>query len=87
MPGAVTEGTIDALRPISLGTPGSSLGPQIGELKNFHSLAPKAQRAGKPIVHLSSQDGVFGGHLDIVEAARAGFGAIATNICQWTQDS
>lgn len=87
MPRAVTEGITDALRPISLDTPGSTLGPQIGELKNFHSLAPKAQQAGKPIFHLSSQDGVFGGHLDVVEAARTGFGEIATNICEWTQDS
>lgn len=85
MPVSIREGIITPLKPIGLASPGSKKGPEIGEIKDFHSLAPMAQEAGKPIIDLTAADGVIGGHVASVASARECFGKLAKNICEWTE--
>lgn len=84
MPEAVSEGIIETLSQVSLSDPAASNGPEIGDVQNFHSLAPKAQEHRKPIFRLSNKEGIFGNNLERVDQARESFSDIARKIRDWT---
>ncbi|MGE5482250.1 MAG: ParA family protein [Bacteroidota bacterium] len=84
MPSVVASSIMDPLQPRGLDRPARDHGAEIGEVKNFHSLVPKAQEARKPIIHLTAADGVIGDHVNTVLAARACFDDMAKNVCDWT---
>ena len=49
-------------------------------LKHYRSLVPMAQEARKPIFHLTTADGTFGGHAAAVRDATEDFSYLATRI-------
>ena len=64
--GRITEGAIDEYR--------------LAELKDYFSLMPLAQRAGKPMFALTAADGAIGSHLNAVESCRQNFRDLAKEI-------
>ena len=52
----------------------------IGDMKNYHSLAPMSQSALKPIFELTSKDGVIGTHADSVKRCDAEYTEMARKI-------
>ena len=52
----------------------------IGSVRNYHSLAPKAQQLAKPIFQLEASDKVRGGHLTTVKECEEEFKALAKEI-------
>lgn len=54
--------------------------PQIGKVKNLHSLVPLSQSANCPVFDLTGEDGVVGGHFASVKAADEIFSQVASEI-------
>jgi chromosome partitioning protein len=52
----------------------------LGLIKNYHSLAPMAQEARRPMFLLRSADGAIGAHQQAVHAAYSHFEALATRL-------
>ena len=62
------------------GSPREDKENSLATLKHYRSLMPMAQEARKPIFHLKSADGAFGGHVGAVTYARQDFKILATKI-------
>ncbi|MBP2338696.1 cellulose biosynthesis protein BcsQ [Saccharothrix coeruleofusca] len=61
--------------------PAIDVDPQcLGQLKHYHGLMPLAQEARKPIFHLTSADGAFGGHFQAALDAYGHFEQLARRI-------
>ena len=52
----------------------------LGDMKNYHSLAPKSQDKLKPIFELTSKDGIIGNHVQAVKKCEAEYAAISKKI-------
>lgn len=52
----------------------------LGVMRNYHSLAPLAHEARKPMFHLRPGDGALGAHLSAVERCRADFDSLSRKI-------
>ncbi|MBI5636290.1 ParA family protein [Candidatus Micrarchaeota archaeon] len=52
----------------------------LGDMKNYHSLAPLSQSARKPIFELTSSDGIVGSHVDSVTNCNTEYSGIAKRI-------
>ena len=50
---------------------------KIGDMRNYHSLAPKSQTYQKPIFELTSSDGIVGNHASIVQECKDEFDKLA----------
>ncbi|GAA5495755.1 nitrogenase iron protein [Rubritalea halochordaticola] len=59
--------------------------PQIGKVKNLHSLVPLSQSANCPVFELTGDDGVVGGHFASVKAADDIFAQVASEIERITE--
>jgi chromosome partitioning protein len=53
-------------------------------LKHYHSLAPMAMEARKPIFSLKPADGAIGAHMGAVQSARKDFNALVENLLERT---
>ncbi|MBI3588050.1 ParA family protein [Candidatus Micrarchaeota archaeon] len=54
----------------------------LGDMKNYHSLAPLSQTARKPIFELTASDGVFGTHAESVNTCNTEYSTIAKKIIE-----
>lgn len=89
MPAAVESGLLVPMRKHP-GGPGTTLAdpadgkPQLGELKNYHSLVPHAQSLRKAIFELETDEVIFGNQLERAKASESDFRALCDEIIHRT---
>ncbi len=84
IPGKIKLDIVDKLSAVDRGLVIRLNGNQyhIGDMKNYHSLAPMSQTALKPIFELTTKDGVIGTHADSVRKCEVEYSNIAKKIIE-----